>query len=34
LSHPGPQRLEKRPCLGRDAVCYHGKIEGFFPRQA
>src|SRR6266568_4237954 len=34
LSHPGPQRLEKRPCLWRDAVCYHGKIERFFPRQA
>src|SRR5205823_14332863 len=34
LSHACPQRLEQRPCLWRDAVCYHGKIESFVPRQA
>src|SRR6266571_3035146 len=34
LSHSSPQRLEKRPCLWIDAVCYHGKIESFLPRQA
>ena len=33
LSHASSECLEERPCLWVDAVCYHGKIEGFFPRQ-
>ena len=34
LSHTGSECLEERPGLWIDAVCYHGKIESFFPRQA
>ncbi len=33
LSHSGSERLEERPCLWMNAICYHGKIESFFPWQ-
>jgi len=34
LSHTGSEGLKERPGLWIDAVCYHGKIESFFPWQA
>jgi hypothetical protein len=34
LSHASSECLEERPSLWIDAVCYHGKIERFLPRQA
>ena len=33
LSHTSSQCLEERPCLWMNAICYHGKIESFFPWQ-